>query len=570
MTFTHYWAILLKRWEIVVCCFIFVGLGSYIVSRLMTPLYQSSVVVQVAIQSGSNQGDYNSLLASNQLVQTESDLAISSPVLRAVASHYPGMTADQLSKNATSSIKLNTQLFEIDAQDPDPAQAAAIANDIAATLIQQQLQLAQQDNQRSQQQIQQDLDSTGQKIDSTTSQVGQLQAQENALLNTQQQAEIQAQKLNLLFQPGPEQLKQEADLHSQIAVLQTQLTRLQNKYNQWQTALAQLELTQAQSGSFLRVVQSATVNTNPERPQILLNTALGLLVGLLLGIMLAMLFEQLDMSVGAAEALTQLLGWPVLATIWQSDSMNPKGQHINVESYRALRTNIGFSVVDKQLHTMVVASAAPHEGKSVIAANLAIFMAKAGKNTLLIDADLRHPTIHEKFGLPGDRLGFTNAIMAISQLQFLSPTSSLGQPNILSFSGFSLDSYIHSVAVPNLQVMPSGPLPPNPSELLDSKAMKRLFAVLKTCRAEIVVFDTPPLLGLSDASILASVVDGIILVVDAKRNRKKNLQQAKALLEKAGARVLGCVMNKQQLNRREAAHHYYRTEEQSAGVGANL
>jgi tyrosine-protein kinase len=110
MTFIQLWKILLKRWNIVLLCIMMVGLGTYVVSRLMTPLYQSSVLVQIAIQSGTSQADYNSLLASNQLVQTESDLAISLPVLREVASHYPGMTVDLLAKETTSSIKLSTQL----------------------------------------------------------------------------------------------------------------------------------------------------------------------------------------------------------------------------------------------------------------------------------------------------------------------------------------------------------------------------------------------------------------------------------------------------------------------------
>src|SRR5437588_832889 len=115
MTFTWYWTILVKRWKIIVICMVMAVLGSYIVSRFLTPIYQSAVIVQITLHSDSNgnQSDYTSLLASNQLVQTESELAISEPVLKKVAEHYHGLTTDQLVKEVSSSIKLNTQLFEI-------------------------------------------------------------------------------------------------------------------------------------------------------------------------------------------------------------------------------------------------------------------------------------------------------------------------------------------------------------------------------------------------------------------------------------------------------------------------
>src|SRR5436305_1982765 len=137
MTIEQYRDIMVKQWKIIVICFLFTGLGTFLVSKLMTPIYQSSALVQVSINSINSQADYNNLLASDQLVQTETQLATSDPVLREVASHYPDLTIDQISKEVSATSKLNTQLFEISVQDPSPTRAAAIANDIAATLIQQ-------------------------------------------------------------------------------------------------------------------------------------------------------------------------------------------------------------------------------------------------------------------------------------------------------------------------------------------------------------------------------------------------------------------------------------------------
>ena len=540
MTLEQYFSVLIKQWKLIIICFVLVGLGTYIGSRFTTRLYQSSALVQVAIRSSNNLADINSLLASDQLVQTEASLAVSTSVLGEVASRHPGLTAGQLAGEATSTPRLNTQLFEIDVVDPSPTRAADLANDIATTLIKQQLQVIQQDNSQSQQQIQQDLDLTRQQIDTITSKISILQAK------------------------GGNQV--------QIPILQTQLGGLQQHYNQWETLLAQLELTEAQSGNFLRVAQTAQPSLSPIRPNVLLNTAAGLLMGLLLGVLLAMLYERLDTRIRTPEVLSQLVNWPVLGTVWHAksskkeDVINPSNHDPNIESYRILRTNIGFASIDKPLHSLVITSAMPRDGKSMIAANLAIFMARAGKQTLLIDADLHRPTQHRLFNLPGDRMGLSNALLAFglpglsksrtpSDLQFQNPA--LQALNSTTTDNLSLGPFVHPVGIPNLWVMPSGPLPPNPAELLDSKAMERFLVVIANCGVEVAIFDTPPLLGLSDASILASKVDGALAVIDMTRATKGKLEHLKAALAKTGVNVLGCVANKHRRSRNDSAYSYY-------------
>ena len=525
MSFEQFWVILVKQWRLIIISFLVVGLGAYIGSKLMTPIYQSSALVQVTIRSNNNQADYNSLLASDQLVQTEAALAISDPVLREVVSHYRGLTVQQLASQVTSTVKPNTQLLEIDVVDPSPTRAAALANDIAGTLIQQQSQVIQQNNVLAQQQIQKNIDTTNQQIDATTAKISALQAK------------------------GGNQ--------GQVAVLQAQLSGFQQHYIQLQTALAQLALAQAESGNPLQMAQYAKPATSPVRPSTLLNTGGGLLAGLLLGILLAILYERLDTRVRTPEVITQLLGWPVLAAILRTNSsnredvINPAGQNANVEPYRILRTSIGFSALDKPLHSILVTSAIPRDGKSVIAANLAIFMAKAGKNTLLIDADLRRPTQHTLFDLPAGSLGLSNAVLAFG-MQTITNVTSNNQS-----AGASLAPFVHAVGISNLWVMPSGPLPPNPSEMLDSKAMQRFLTIIKDYGVEVVIFDSPPLLGLSDASILAAKVDGVLVVVDITRANKGKLKQMKATLAQTGANILGCVVNKQRKNRSDTAYAYY-------------
>ncbi|HET9920708.1 MAG TPA: Wzz/FepE/Etk N-terminal domain-containing protein [Ktedonobacteraceae bacterium] len=530
MTFENYWAIFIKQWKRIAICFVLAGVGTFMVSKLMTPLYQATAIVQVEIRSQNNSADYTSLLASDQLVQTEAQLALSNAVLSAVVSHYPGLTVEQLASNTTSTPETSTQLFQISVLNADPEQAASLANEIAATLINQQAQVIQQEDNQSQQQMQEELKNTQQQINTVT---GQLETLKGANGN-----------------PG------------KIAALQVQLSGLQQHYSQWQTALAQLELTDAQNGNFLRIAQPAQPSFKAARPNVLLNTGIGLGAGLFLGILLAVLYEQLDTRVRTPEQLSALLDWKVLGTVWrartsqQEEIFNPQGHDANVESYRILRTNVGFSAVDTSLQTLVITSAMPGDGKSTVAANLAIFMAKAGKNTLLIDADLRRPTLHTKFQLPPERMGLSNAVLALSA----SPVSTLHpgmNGHIAPEHPFSIEPFIHAVGIPNLRVMPSGPLPPNPSELLESRAMKRLLELMLTCGAESVIFDVPPIRGLSDASILASKADGTLIVVDVTRAHKGHLKQVKAQLTQVGAHVVGCVVNKQRRSRQDTSYSYY-------------
>jgi tyrosine-protein kinase len=540
MTLEQFWMILVKRWWFILICILLVGLGAYIGSKQLPRLYQSSVLVQILIRSSNNQADYNSLLASDELLQTEAQLAISDPVLSEVARYYPAITMDQLARETSSTTRTGTQLFAITVQDPDPQRAAVLANDIAATFIKQQQNAAQQKSLQAQQLIQQDLDATQQQIEDTTYQIAALQSQ------------------------GASQ--------AQLSIAQIKLNGLQQHYTQSQVTLAQEKLAEAQSSSFLQIVQPAQPSLRPAQPNNFLNTAIGLFTGFVLGIALVVLFELLDTRVRNLVTLNQLLGWPVLVTIWRArssrkeDVFNPTRRDINIEAYRILRTNIEFSAIERPLRTLVVTSALPHEGKSSVAANLAISMARVGHTTLLIDADLRHPSLQPMFGLSDNIMGLSNAILAFSTPisadassydEYRTSTMHVPPSSKPSVTPVSLDRFIHAVDFPNLFILPSGPLPPNPPELLGSKAMQRLCTALGDYGADVVIFDSPPLLGLSDARILASKVDGTLVVVDITRAQKKILEQLKALLTQAGVYVPGCVVNKQRPRRSDRFYSYY-------------
>lgn len=189
------------------------------------------------------------------------------------------------------------------------------------------------------------------------------------------------------------------------------------------------------------------------------------------------------------------------------------------EAYRTLRTNIYFSGLERSIHTLLVVSVAPVEHKSLTPANLAVSMAQGDQQTILVDADLRRPALHTIFGLKNDQ-GLTS--LFIERKNAAEPA-------------------LQNTSIPNLQVLTSGPLPPNPAELLGSPRMLEVIDALRA-HAEIVLFDAPPVIAVTDASVLGTRVDGALLVVAAGHTRREHAKRAKQQLEKLNIRIIGAVL----------------------------
>ena len=190
------------------------------------------------------------------------------------------------------------------------------------------------------------------------------------------------------------------------------------------------------------------------------------------------------------------------------------------EAYRTLRTNLTFAALDKPIETLIVTSASPDEGKSTVLANLAVTMAQGERRTILVDADLRRPGLHEIFGIANDR-GLTTMIVE---------EAALDEPPLVN------------TGVDNLWLVPSGPLPPNPADILGSRKMEDAIAALKA-RADVVLFDAPPVIAVTDGAVLGTKVDGVLLVVCAGRTRREHAQRARELLERVHVRIVGAVLN---------------------------
>ena len=205
------------------------------------------------------------------------------------------------------------------------------------------------------------------------------------------------------------------------------------------------------------------------------------------------------------------------------------------EAYRTLRVNIQFASPDHPLRTILATSAGPDDGKSTTLANLAIALAETGAPTLLVDCDLRRPSLHTLFGLPNEA-GLTSLMLAGTAM--------------LDAAGLPLQA----TAVPNLRLLPSGPLPPNPAELLASRRMADLLLLLAE-QATYVLFDTPPILAVADAAVLAPRVDGVLLVVRAGKTRRDLAVKARKMLEQVKANLVGAVLTDATLE--GSAYAYY-------------
>ncbi|MCA1021053.1 CpsD/CapB family tyrosine-protein kinase [Halobacillus litoralis] len=207
---------------------------------------------------------------------------------------------------------------------------------------------------------------------------------------------------------------------------------------------------------------------------------------------------------------------------------NPKSPI--AEQFRTIRTNLQFASVDADLQTMVVTSPNPSEGKSVTTANTAVVFAQQGKKTLLVDADLRKPTIHYTFRVP-NTAGLSNYLIGAQRIEDIVNPTDLNK----------------------LDIMTCGPIPPNPSELLGSKKMQEFIEEAKQTY-DMIIFDTPPVHAVTDSQVLSNFVDGVLLVVRSKQTDKESALKAKEQLEQSQVNLLGVVLNDQDV---KSSNYYY-------------
>ena len=364
---------------------------TYIVSSRSTPIYRAST--QLLIQQANNPSgpQWTDVLTSERLAANYARLLTTRPVLNQVA-------ANLRLPEVTSSIIVDpvreTQIIVLHVEDPNPALATAIANDLPAVFI------AQNEKQQ-QQRINTTLEAYQTQIDGVQADIEQTQAQ----LQTFDALENDGEELTL------DQQGQRSRLETSLAQYRSSLAELLRNRDDVKRA-------EANRGDTITVVEPAIEPTAPVRPRVLLNTLIAAALGALLMTALAFLIEYLDDTIKLPDDATRVTGLPALGSLVQYRN-GDKGRRLIAatnpqspfsEAYRTLRTNIQFSSLDKPIQALMITSASPGEGKSTTAANLAVVIAQGGKRTILIDTDLRRPVLHQIFGLP-NAVGVTTALL---------------------------------------------------------------------------------------------------------------------------------------------------------------
>lgn len=369
------------------------------------------------------------------------------------------------------------------------------------------------------------------------------------LENLQAQAKA-AEGQERVFQDSLVALNKEAllqnDKQTQLKILKRDVETYQDLYNVLIKKLKTADLTRGVGESNYRIVEYAKNPHWPVRPRKRRNMMLGILVGMTFAIAVAYGFEYFDRTIRTPDDVTANLDMPILVTIpkvhgrhsaFEGDSIflsKDRLQSLESIAFHALRTNLRFGQTDEQRKALLVTSTSPSEGKTTVAANLGISFANSGMRTLIVDTDLRKPRVHSIFDRPNDR-GVSNC-----------------QPNDLRAS-------IQHTAFENLDILTSGPHISSPFEFLEKEGMRKI--VQEATRLyDQVLFDSPPIGSVVDASILATYVDGVIFVVRSGKVEPMHVQHAKEQLEKVNATLLGIVLNnlEQRFSRYYSNYYYYR------------
>jgi len=501
-------------WVVILVSIVVAGLTATAGSAVWPRTYEAEAQVIVGSPLSGNVTDYNQLLTAQQLARTYARAAETTTLAEKVVARLGlDVTPSDLLQSISATSGQDTPVVVVHAEGSTADDAAQLANAVADELV-----------------------AASSTIQGTDEEVSLLINQQVATVTAQIDAvEQQLAVLQAIRTPTVEDQARETQLSGQLVTLRSTLASL-------------LATTAGLATNAVSVLDRAVPPDSPSSPRTPLNVALGIMLGAVLGLILAAALAMLDDTLKSGDDVRETLGLPVLGAIGPmagTAKRNPIYRLAMVlyprspaaEAFRALRASIEYLGGPAPIRTLMVSSAGPREGKTTVAANLALAFAQGGARTILVDADLRQPGVDAVFHLSSDE-GLSTALRLARRdmTPFLQPTDE-----------------------PRLMVLVAGPVPPSPADLLGSPRMPELLAYLLD-RADVVVLDSAPVRVAADTAVLARQVDAVLLVVSTGETRRNAARASADALNRVGARIVGVA-----LNRRRPGRHAAREEMEPYG-----
>ena len=512
-SFVQYGNILLKwSWLILVAACI-VSYGVFYYTNLQPRVYQASTVVVVNMPSGVS--DVDATTQSLQLTTTYARTMITHALLQEAARKL----SEPVTSSVTASADVDTPTITITVRDRDPQKAADTANAVAEVFIEEVDARQSERYTELETSIEDEIARIDQELESINEKLANLVSKDS---------ETDA---NISAESDPETFVMRSQL--ELSLSQYTQTRYSLVYN-----LQQIKLSEIRSKTIITQLDPAAPRTTPIQPQPVRSAIIGGVVGLLAIGGLIFLIAYLKDQIYDPREITQLWGVPILGFIPKSKKKQDEIISLAqprapmVEAFKVLRTNLEFANVDKPLHSILITSPSAGDGKWLIASNLAVVTGQNNKDVLLVDCDLRKPTLHKLFQVSNHQ-GLTHYLMQQKE---------------------SVAEVVHGTKTKGLYVMTSGSLPPNPSELLNSHKMTNMINGLNE-KGKTVILDSPPVLIVADALVLAPRVDGVILIVDLKQTKRSMIFNSVKDLKQVNANLLGVVINR--VRERSSYNYYY-------------
>lgn len=557
MELLQYWKIIRKRLLLILLLVLLGAGGAAVYIRQQVPVYRTTTTLFVSPSTLGSVLSQQLSYSIGALASTYTHYMRTTTFAQLVVDNMPvAVTTDDVLKALSAGFERDTQIFRISATHTNPEVAQMLANTTAQMLIS-----ANAERQRSEQEAR----ASAQLSPQTELRRQQMEDLVDVLQEELQYYEDQIRLLEselTVVQGGPSSAENEAhvlQLRSQLLSYRNDRVTVLRSLADSQAALTNMVQEAPADVDTIVVIDEAPLPRTPISDNLLQPLVAAIMGALALGVGLAWFLEYLDYTVKSPEELDELYQLPSQGAIGRAAGSADNRAHALVtvneprsplaEAFRALRTSIRMAGLDEPVRRLLITSAGPGEGKTFVSSNLAVAFAQEGRNVILVDADLRRPRIDRVFGVRREP-GFTNLVFdaGIRPAQCLQPT-----------------------AVPNLRVLACGMIPPQPSELLGSARAAEVMDQL-AAEADIIIYDSPPAATVTDAVLIAQQVDAVMQVVGAGVTRKDLILRCRQLLQQAGARILGPVLNRVEAG--DLGYYanyyyyggYYQNEEQPAGA----